>query len=148
MPTVAGPSEKERWGIDGFSVGIALGGVGSHEQWSQTLEWVDFAEARSFHSVWLPEMHFVRGSCSTPLLNLSAIAARTQKLRLATTSLLLASGSASAESESVRPDRPTLVKIRATWCGTCQRIEGTWEQLKTTYGDSANFVVFDVTDKD
>ena len=43
--------------------------------------------------------------------------------------------------------KPTVVKIHANWCGTCQRIEGTWDQLKETYGDSANFVVFDVTDK-
>jgi alkanesulfonate monooxygenase SsuD/methylene tetrahydromethanopterin reductase-like flavin-dependent oxidoreductase (luciferase family) len=34
-------------------------------------------------------MHFVPGGCSTPLLNLAAIAARSEKLRLATTSLLL-----------------------------------------------------------
>jgi alkanesulfonate monooxygenase SsuD/methylene tetrahydromethanopterin reductase-like flavin-dependent oxidoreductase (luciferase family) len=34
-------------------------------------------------------MHFVPGACSTPLINLAAIAARSKTLRLATTSLLL-----------------------------------------------------------
>lgn len=81
--------ERARWGIEGLSLGISLGGVGTHDEWSRTQQWVDFAEARAVHSVWVPEMHFVPGGCSTPLLNLAAIAARTRKLRLATTSLLL-----------------------------------------------------------
>ncbi len=82
-------TEKLRWGVEGLSLGIALGGVGGGAEWSRNLDWVDFAEARGLHSVWVPEMHFVPGACSTPLLNLAAIAARTKKLRLATTSLLL-----------------------------------------------------------
>lgn len=83
------PTEKARWGVEDLSLGITLGGVGTHAEWLRTLEWVDFAEARSIHSIWMPEMHFVPGGCSTPLLNLAAIAARSKKLRLATTSLLL-----------------------------------------------------------
>lgn len=81
--------ERERWGVEGLAFGISLGGVGSPKEWSRTQAWVDFAEAREVHSVWVPEMHFLPGACSTPLLNLAAIAARTRKLRLATTSLLL-----------------------------------------------------------
>ena len=93
-PVVSSPSDVraggvERWGVEGLSLGISLGGTGNIKDWSRALEWVDFAEARGLHSVWMPEMHFVKGGCSSPLLNLSAFAARTQKLRLATTSLLL-----------------------------------------------------------
>jgi len=39
--------------------------------------------------VWLPENHFQRGATPSPLVALGAIAARTRRLRLATTSLLL-----------------------------------------------------------
>ncbi len=81
--------ERARWGVEGLSFGIALGGVSNRREWERTLEWVDFAQHRALHSIWVPEMHFVPGGCSTPLLNLAAIAARTTDLRLATTSLLL-----------------------------------------------------------
>jgi len=48
------------------------------------------AEALGFHSFWLPENHFGgRGAIPAPLLLLAAVAARTQRLRLATTSFLL-----------------------------------------------------------
>ena len=81
--------ETKRWGVEGLAFGIGLGGVGNRGEWDRTLAWVDYAQRRSLHSVWVPEMHFVPGACSTPLLNLAAIAARTTRLRLATTSLLL-----------------------------------------------------------
>lgn len=89
MTAPAPASEKSRWGIDGLAFGIALGGVSNHKEWARTLDWVDFAEARQLHSVWMPEMHFVPGGCSTPLLNLAAIAGRAKTIKLATTSLLL-----------------------------------------------------------
>jgi alkanesulfonate monooxygenase SsuD/methylene tetrahydromethanopterin reductase-like flavin-dependent oxidoreductase (luciferase family) len=48
------------------------------------------AEALGFASFWLPENHFApRGSLPQPLLCLAAVAARTRKLRLGTTSYLL-----------------------------------------------------------
>jgi alkanesulfonate monooxygenase SsuD/methylene tetrahydromethanopterin reductase-like flavin-dependent oxidoreductase (luciferase family) len=47
------------------------------------------AEALGFHSIWLPEHHFGAGAIPSPLLLLAAAAARTQRLRLATTSFLL-----------------------------------------------------------
>jgi thiol-disulfide isomerase/thioredoxin len=53
-----------------------------------------------------------------------------------------------AHASETNSDKPTLVKIHANWCGACARTEGTWTQLKETYGDSANFVIFDVTDKE
>ncbi len=67
-------------------------------------------------------------------------------LMLAAALLLL--GTATTAQAEAGLEKPTLVKIHANWCGTCQRIEGTWEKLKADYGDNANFVVFDVTDKE
>jgi len=41
------------------------------------------------HSLWLPEGHFRPGATASPLLGLAAFAARTRRIRIATTSLLL-----------------------------------------------------------
>jgi alkanesulfonate monooxygenase SsuD/methylene tetrahydromethanopterin reductase-like flavin-dependent oxidoreductase (luciferase family) len=47
------------------------------------------ADALGLHSLWVPEHHFDPGATSAPLATLAAIAARTRRIRLATTSLLL-----------------------------------------------------------
>lgn len=73
----------------GVSLGISLGGVSTGPEWQNLLGWVDRAEALGLHSVWIPEMHFAPGVATSPLLVLAACAARSQKLRLGTTSLLL-----------------------------------------------------------
>lgn len=53
-------------------------------------EQAEVAESMGYHSLWLPESHFVeRGACPSPLVVLAAAAARTGTLRLATTSYLL-----------------------------------------------------------
>lgn len=78
-----------RWGIDGPSFGLALGGASSGAEFERIAGWAQRAEQLEMHSLWLPEMHFVRGACSAPLHLLAALAARTERLRLATTSLLL-----------------------------------------------------------
>jgi alkanesulfonate monooxygenase SsuD/methylene tetrahydromethanopterin reductase-like flavin-dependent oxidoreductase (luciferase family) len=54
------------------------------------VEQAERAEQLGFHSIWLPEHHFGgSGSIPSPLLLLAAVAARTERLRLGTTSFLL-----------------------------------------------------------
>ena len=77
------------WGIDGFELGIGIAGPIHDAEWQRGLEWVDRAEAAQLHSVWVPEMHFTPTGNAAPLLSLAAVAARTQRLRVATTSVLL-----------------------------------------------------------
>jgi alkanesulfonate monooxygenase SsuD/methylene tetrahydromethanopterin reductase-like flavin-dependent oxidoreductase (luciferase family) len=85
----AAASGREAWGLSSPQLAISLGGSMHGEDWQRSLAWVDLAEELGLHSVWLPEMHFAPGVCSTPLLALAGFAARTRKLRLATTSVLL-----------------------------------------------------------
>jgi alkanesulfonate monooxygenase SsuD/methylene tetrahydromethanopterin reductase-like flavin-dependent oxidoreductase (luciferase family) len=47
------------------------------------------ADQLGYHSAWLPEGHFRPGATPSPLVALAAMAAVTERLRLATTSLLL-----------------------------------------------------------
>lgn len=81
----------EPWGLAAgeLSLGISLGGVSTHQEWQGVLSWTDRAETLGLHSVWIPEMHFAPGVATSPLLTLAACAARTRRLRLGTTSLLL-----------------------------------------------------------
>jgi thiol-disulfide isomerase/thioredoxin len=41
--------------------------------------------------------------------------------------------------------KPTVVIIRADWCGACQKLEPTLKELTEQYKDRLNFVVLDVT---
>ncbi|MFP6662324.1 MAG: LLM class flavin-dependent oxidoreductase [Myxococcota bacterium] len=84
-----GTGSKARWGLEGLALGVALGGVGRPGDWQRHFERLGQCEALGLHSVWLPEMHFAPGACSTPLSLLAAFAAKSTKLRLGTTSLLL-----------------------------------------------------------
>ncbi|MFP8873931.1 MAG: LLM class flavin-dependent oxidoreductase [Myxococcota bacterium] len=84
-----GAGRRSRWGLDTLSLGISLGGPMRSLDWLRQLDWIDHAEALGLHSVWLPEMHFARGASSSPLVGLAGFAARTRRLRLGTTSLLL-----------------------------------------------------------
>jgi len=77
------------WGLERFAFGLALGGAATPAEWQRDLDQAVRAEAAGLHSVWVPEMHFARHTTASPLLVLAAIAARTRRLRLATTSLLL-----------------------------------------------------------
>lgn len=70
-------------------MGLALGGAHDPTARARDRAWVREAERLDLHSVWLPEMHFAPGSCPAPLLELAGFAARTERIRLGTTSLLL-----------------------------------------------------------
>jgi alkanesulfonate monooxygenase SsuD/methylene tetrahydromethanopterin reductase-like flavin-dependent oxidoreductase (luciferase family) len=72
-----------------LALGLALGGPGDAREWAQTLELAAWADAAGLDSLWLPEGHLRRGAPSSPLLGLAAFAARTARIRLATTSLLI-----------------------------------------------------------
>jgi len=72
-----------------LAIGIVLGGSAAPAEFAERLRQVDRAEALGLHSVWLPEGHFVPGASASPLVVLAAFAARTQSLRLGTTSLLV-----------------------------------------------------------
>jgi alkanesulfonate monooxygenase SsuD/methylene tetrahydromethanopterin reductase-like flavin-dependent oxidoreductase (luciferase family) len=71
------------------ALGLALGGAGAPPEWRRQLAVAERADALGLHSVWLPEGHFRPGATPAPLLGLAALAARTRRVRLATTSLLL-----------------------------------------------------------
>lgn len=72
-----------------FRVALALNGPADPETWSQSMELIEQADSLGYDSFWLPENHFREGATASPLLTLAAVAARTQKLRLATTSILI-----------------------------------------------------------
>lgn len=74
----------------GFHLGVTPwldAGSGAAESLVRQAE---FAEGLGYRSFWLPESHFAgRSAMPAPLLRLAAVAARTTRLRLATTSYLL-----------------------------------------------------------
>jgi alkanesulfonate monooxygenase SsuD/methylene tetrahydromethanopterin reductase-like flavin-dependent oxidoreductase (luciferase family) len=70
-------------------LGLALGGPTDADSWRRTIELAVWADASGFDSLWLPEGHLRPGASSAPLVALAAIAARTERVRLGTTSLLL-----------------------------------------------------------
>ncbi|MDJ0677636.1 MAG: thioredoxin domain-containing protein [Calothrix sp. MO_167.B42] len=43
--------------------------------------------------------------------------------------------------------KPVVVDIFATWCAGCRKIKPALDAIKKDYGDTASFVVLDVTDK-
>ena len=73
----------------GLAAGISLAAPADASGWLRVYALAERADALGLHSVWLPENHFQRGATPSPLVVLAAIAARTRRVRLATTSLLL-----------------------------------------------------------
>lgn len=69
--------------------GISLAAPADPAGWRRVFSLAERADALGLHSLWLPENHFSRGATPSPLVALGAVAARTRRLRLATTSLLL-----------------------------------------------------------
>jgi alkanesulfonate monooxygenase SsuD/methylene tetrahydromethanopterin reductase-like flavin-dependent oxidoreductase (luciferase family) len=82
-------NSRAHWGVDHCRLGLSLGGASAPGEWARDLALVSFADTLGLHSVWLPEMHFGRGVTASPLMALTAFAARTTQIRLATTSILL-----------------------------------------------------------
>lgn len=66
---------------------------------------------------------------------------------LLTAILALAPLGATLADQDAEAERPLLVKIHADWCGTCTKLDSTWQDLQTRYGDAVQFVVLDVTDR-
>ncbi|MAE95021.1 MAG: hypothetical protein CL910_10205 [Deltaproteobacteria bacterium] len=75
--------------MNDLRLGLALGAALRPAAWQRVLGLVERADQLGLHSVWLPEHHFHPGATPSPLIALSAFAARSKRLRLATTSLLL-----------------------------------------------------------
>jgi thiol-disulfide isomerase/thioredoxin len=65
-------------------------------------------------------------------------------------SLLLAAMAQGESAVSAADDasKPFIVKIHADWCGTCTRMNPTFETLQQKYGSQTRIVVLDVTDKE
>lgn len=72
-----------------LALGLALGGPADARGWAQACALAAWADGAGLDSLWLPEGHLRRGAPASPLLGLAAFAARTRRIRLATTSLLL-----------------------------------------------------------
>jgi alkanesulfonate monooxygenase SsuD/methylene tetrahydromethanopterin reductase-like flavin-dependent oxidoreductase (luciferase family) len=70
-------------------VGVSLAAPDDASGWGRLFALAERADALGFHSIWMPENHFQRGATPSPLLALASLAARTKRIRLATTSLLL-----------------------------------------------------------
>ncbi len=72
-----------------LALGLSLGTPSTPAGWQRAFALAARADALGLHSLWLPEHHFDPGATSAPLAALAAFAMRTQRIRLATTSLLL-----------------------------------------------------------
>jgi len=72
-----------------LAVGLALAGASDGRSWREALELAAWADALTLDSLWLPESHLRAGSTASPLLGLAAFAARTRRIRLGTSSLLI-----------------------------------------------------------
>jgi probable F420-dependent oxidoreductase len=65
-------------------------GINMQRRWQEVIEAAVLAEQCGFDGVFLPEHHFMpSGFCSSPLVALASIAARTQKLHLGTSVVVL-----------------------------------------------------------
>jgi len=48
--------------------------------------------------------------------------------------------------EAIANGKPTLIEFYADWCGTCQSMANTVENLENEYGDRVNLVMLDIDD--
>lgn len=72
-----------------LALGLALGGPADARGWAEACALAAWADGAGLDSLWLPEGHLRRGAPASPLLGLAAFAARTRRIRLGTTSLLI-----------------------------------------------------------
>ena len=83
-------ARSEKAGDEGLHVGVTPWMEGWNGPAESLARQAELAEQLGFRSFWLPESHFTgRSANPAPLLGLAAVAARTTRLRLATTSYLL-----------------------------------------------------------
>lgn len=61
--------------------------------------------------------------------------------------LAFATAPAGAQITAAEDPRPFVIKMHASWCGTCTALEPTWKRIEAEYGSQARLVVFDVSDK-
>jgi thiol-disulfide isomerase/thioredoxin len=61
-------------------------------------------------------------------------------------SMLIAKGETTSLAKQLQ-GKPVVVDVYASWCPGCKNIAPTLSQLKQQYSGKANFVVFDVTDR-
>jgi thiol-disulfide isomerase/thioredoxin len=59
---------------------------------------------------------------------------------------LIAKASKTALAKELQ-GKPVIVDIYASWCPGCKNVAPTLSQLKQKYGNKANFIMFDVTDR-
>ena len=76
---------------------------------------------------------------------MSLVPKRSALLGLAAVGALLLAGAAAQAGES---GKPMIVKIHADWCGTCTKLDATFEELQVKVGSDTEIVVLDVTDRD
>ncbi|MBF2054181.1 MAG: thioredoxin family protein [Candidatus Sericytochromatia bacterium] len=83
---------------------------------------------------------------------------KTLTLTLLSASLLLASGtqafadhhqeSKTKASDKKAQSKPIVAVIKASWCPACQKISSTVQAVMKEHGDQAQWVVFDISDKE
>ena len=52
-----------------------------------------------------------------------------------------------AQADHHGSSKAMLVKIHADWCGTCTKLNTTWEVLQQEHGANVRFVILDVTNQ-
>ncbi len=83
---------------------------------------------------------------ATTTIGINALQARSVPTATATPPKLMAMGGTTALAKELQ-GKPVVVDVYASWCPACKNVAPTLSQLKQQYGNKANFVVLDVTDR-
>ena len=92
----------------------------------------------------ISQMIAVLAISATTAIGINALQARS--IPAATPTKLVAMGGTNALAKELQ-GKPVVVDIYASWCPACKNVAPTLSQLKQQYGNKANFVVLDVTDR-